>query len=91
MTERVPNSDEVVVVSGIFTQKIRRLLTYLLDGINGTRPIIIEPAEYANLAELNDTFPNPTNRMMVLVTGQGLATYNGTNWVLCSNDTTLVI
>ena len=92
MTERAPNNDEAVILEGVFlTQKFRRFLIFLLDGITGKRAVIIEPDEYADLNDLDAAFPNPTLRMMVLVTAQGLATYNGTDWVLCSDDTTLVI
>ncbi len=50
----------------------------------------LDSMRYANLAAINAAITSPTTDDIVMVTGQGLAVYNGSDWVLAADDTTAI-
>lgn len=48
-------------------------------------------ASYADLTAITTAIGTPQVGMVVRVASQGLATYNGTNWVKASDDSTLIV
>lgn len=65
------------------------------DGLNSAiiSQGIFPFARYADLADVNNKLPNPIDGFTVMFTGQGLGTYKVSisQWVLSSDDTTLIV
>lgn len=66
------------------------LITSRAGKVNMSGSKAIQIPVYANLAAITAASLGTDTNQLVKVTGQGLATYNGANWVLASDDTTLV-
>jgi len=85
-----PLLDEPVVdEKGKQNDPLFLFLDFVSKYVNGDIPIT--PPSYTNLADINARLPLPNENNMVRVIGQGLAVFDGTNWVLASDDTTLII
>lgn len=87
----LPDFGEAVVDSARgFTEQTRLYLLQLGQILSGD----IHPKikRYVDLVDLQDKVPNPeVDKIYGVVTGQGLALWNGSNWVKAADDTTNII
>jgi len=86
----LPNqSERVVNDKGLATDQARRYWLMLGDFLSGSVRHVYN--EYADLTELQAANKNPTKGQVGgLVIAQGLAVYNGTDWVKASDYTTVI-
>ena len=88
-TVRNPKIDEKIVKEDLTSDEA---LYRFLDQVNRLLQgeLYYRIPFYTDLADLDSRLPKPLDSSMVRVIGQGLAVYNGTNWVKASDDTTLI-
>lgn len=69
------------------TQQVIEFMSQVSKMVNGQIPTITQ--NYADLAALDAKFSGtPSQTDLVMVLNQGLARFNGTIWVLASDDIT---
>ena len=87
----LPDANTAVIdKDGRFSDQIRLYLLQLGDFLTGRRKRRL--AIYADLAALTAAIPNPDLGMEGgLVTGQGLAVWDGSDWVLASDFSTPIV
>tara|TARA_R110002020_G_scaffold435468_5_gene645648 strand:- start:388 stop:675 length:288 start_codon:yes stop_codon:yes gene_type:complete len=84
-----PNEgDRLVDENGLQTQQTLEFLAQVASRLNNE--IALDITLEADLASLDAKYKQPNTTTLIMVTGQGLARFNGTNWVLAADDTTLI-
>lgn len=89
MTDRNPYFDEGRFIRFGMALDMVQALRQAFEGKFAKQKAIEIPV-YADLTAITDAITDPNSNMVVMVTGQGIARYDGTNWVLAWNDSTLV-
>ena len=85
-----PNQlDRLVDKDGRQTQQTMEFLNQIASRQNNE--IALEITLETDLASIDAKFKKPNTTTLIMVNGQGLARFNGTNWVLAADDTTLII
>ena len=84
-----PNEgDRLVDENGLQTQQTLEFLAQVASRLNNE--IALDITLEADLASLDAKYKQPNTTTLIMVQGQGLARFNGTNWVLAADDTTLI-
>ena len=92
MSRLAQGQEAFVTAKGVLTHASRLFLQVLQDIIDGSIELPYRFLDFDNLAAIDAFFPNPSNNMIVIVNGQGLARFKESvgDWVLASDDTTLI-
>lgn len=81
-----PEPREAVIESdNSLKESFRRYLGQINDIVDGVLKFSPNLTDYDDLADLNDRFRNPKKGRTVIVTGQGLAFYDGAVWRRADN------
>lgn len=85
----LPNQNEAITKDGVLNDQPRLYLLQLGEFLDGQ--IIAALPEYADLAAVQAVNKNPQVKGLYgFVIGQGLAAWNGSDFVLASDYTTLI-